>query len=372
MEAAAVRVHAPAKRQIRTVVLAQDRMCLFLVHLEMHDRRLVEPLALDALEGIGRILHRAHRRPPGRSIAEHAPKTQPVMTRFPHVVHSREIALDFRSSRWIHAFAGAAGDRQPGGSRMLRHSSRLHRFTGGLLVSMAWSLSSVHGETLDASDKARLADRVKVEFLHAWNGYKTHAWGFDDLKPLSKSGANWYTESLLMTPVDAFSSMMIMQLSEQAKEAKSLILEKLSFDKAIEVQVFEVNIRLLGGLLSAYQLDGDARFLDLAIDLANRLLPAFDSPTGMPIGSSISRAVRRGIRRTIRPKSARSCSSGVRCPSTPRTPFTMRRRSKRCAPCSKSDRRSTWWEPSSMSNRVPGKTPNLISGQGSIPITSIY
>jgi len=165
---------------------------------------------------------------------------------------------------------------------MLRHRSRLHRFTDGLLVSIAWSLSSVHGETLDASDKARLADRVKGEFLHAWNGYKSHAWGFDDLKPLSKSGANWYAESLLMTPVDAFSSMMIMQLSEQAKEAKNLILEKLSFDKAIEVQVFEVNIRLLGGLLSAYQLDGDARFLVLAIDLANRLLPAFDSPTGMP------------------------------------------------------------------------------------------
>ena len=49
-----------------------------------------------------------------------------------------------------------------------------------------------------------------------------------------------------------------------------------------EVQVFEVTIRLLGGLISAYQMDGDPRFLTLATDLGRRLLPAFGSPTGMP------------------------------------------------------------------------------------------
>jgi mannosidase alpha-like ER degradation enhancer 2 len=48
------------------------------------------------------------------------------------------------------------------------------------------------------------------------------------------------------------------------------------------VQVFEVTIRLLGGLLSAYQMDGDPRFLALARDLGDRLLPAFQSATGMP------------------------------------------------------------------------------------------
>ncbi len=76
--------------------------------------------------------------------------------------------------------------------------------------------------------------------------------------------------------------MVLMGLDEEAKEAKSLILDNLSFDYDMEVQVFEVNIRLLGGLLSAYQLDGDERFLELARDLGDRLLPAFDTPTGMP------------------------------------------------------------------------------------------
>jgi len=131
-------------------------------------------------------------------------------------------------------------------------------------------------------DKEKLVNQVKQEFLHAWNGYKKYAWGHDELLPLSKNYKDWYDESLLLTPMDAFGTMKIMGLDKEANEAKNLILTKLSFDRVISVQVFEVNIRLLGGLLSAYQLDGDKRFLDLAIDLADRLLPAFDSPTGMP------------------------------------------------------------------------------------------
>src|SRR5262249_53574492 len=56
----------------------------------------------------------------------------------------------------------------------------------------------------------------------------------------------------------------------------------LSFDRDEPVQVFEITIRVLGGLLSAYQLTGEPRFLSLATDLGHRLLPAFSSPTGMP------------------------------------------------------------------------------------------
>ena len=57
---------------------------------------------------------------------------------------------------------------------------------------------------------------------------------------------------------------------------------KLSYDFDADVQLFEINIRSLASLLCAYQMDGDVGFLKLAKDLANRLLPAFDSPTGMP------------------------------------------------------------------------------------------
>jgi predicted alpha-1,2-mannosidase len=131
-------------------------------------------------------------------------------------------------------------------------------------------------------NKNEYAEQVKQEFLNSWNAYKKYAWGHDQLKPLSKTYRNWYDESLLMTPVDAFDTILLMGLTEEAKETKELIFKKLSFDKNIFVQNFEITIRLLGGLISAYQLDGDKRFLDLAVDLGNRLLPAFKSKTGMP------------------------------------------------------------------------------------------
>ncbi len=127
-----------------------------------------------------------------------------------------------------------------------------------------------------------LADSVRAEFLHSWNAYKRYAWGHDALKPLSRTPHDWYGVSLCMTPVDAFDTMVLMGLKEEANEAKQLIFDSLTFDRDLEVQSFEITIRLLGGLLSAYQLDGDARFLGLADDLGARLLPVFSSATGMP------------------------------------------------------------------------------------------
>jgi len=127
-----------------------------------------------------------------------------------------------------------------------------------------------------------LADSVKTEFLHAWKSYKQYAWGHDALKPLSKTPHDWYAHSLLMTPVDAFDTMVLMGLEGEAAEAKQIVFDSLRFDHDMEVQAFEITIRLLGGLLSSYELDGDKKFLALATDLGNRLLPVFDSPTGMP------------------------------------------------------------------------------------------
>jgi mannosidase alpha-like ER degradation enhancer 2 len=126
------------------------------------------------------------------------------------------------------------------------------------------------------------AAQVRAAFLHAWQGYRRYAWGHDDLDPLSRKPHDWYGVPLLMTPVDAYDTMLLMGLTDEAAEDKRLVLAHLSFDHDVSVQVFEVTIRLLGGLLSAYEMDGDPRFLALASDLGDRLLPAFRSPTGMP------------------------------------------------------------------------------------------
>lgn len=131
-------------------------------------------------------------------------------------------------------------------------------------------------------DKKRLAAEVKTEFLHAWHGYKKYAWGNDDLKPLSKSFHNWYAQPLLMTPVDSLDSLILLGFKAEADQTRRYITENLSFDKDIYVQNFEITIRLLGGLLSGYQMTKDKKLLALADDLGTRLLPAFDSPTGLP------------------------------------------------------------------------------------------
>jgi mannosidase alpha-like ER degradation enhancer 2 len=131
-------------------------------------------------------------------------------------------------------------------------------------------------------NKIQLASEVRAEFLHAWNGYKKYAWGHDDLKPLSKTYHDWYAEPLLMTPVDALDTMILMGLNVEADRTREYIAKNLTFNKDIDVQNFEITIRLLGGLLSSYQLTGDKRLLDLAEDLGNRLLPVFESPTGLP------------------------------------------------------------------------------------------
>jgi mannosidase alpha-like ER degradation enhancer 2 len=130
--------------------------------------------------------------------------------------------------------------------------------------------------------RTQLANEVKSEFLHAWNGYKKYAWGHDDLKPLSKTYHDWYAQPLLMTPVDSLDTMILMGMKDEADRTREYIVQNLSFDKDIDVQNFEITIRLLGGLLSSYQLTGDKRLLNLAEDLGQRLLPVFNSPTGLP------------------------------------------------------------------------------------------
>ena len=73
------------------------------------------------------------------------------------------------------------------------------------------------------AEAARLAARVKEETRHAWQGYKRYAWGHDALKPLSKTGHDWYAQSLLMTPVDALDTLVLMGLDDEAREARELI-----------------------------------------------------------------------------------------------------------------------------------------------------
>src|SRR5436190_9376347 len=158
-----------------------------------------------------------------------------------------------------------------------RRERRVRR--GILVLLFALAALPASGQTVD---RKQMAERVKTEFKHAWDGYKQFCWGHDDLKPISKTCRDWYGTTILMTPVDSLDSLYLLGFKAEADKTREYIAKNLSFDKDISVQNFEITIRILGGLLSSYEITKDKRLLALADDLGTRLLPVFDSPTGMP------------------------------------------------------------------------------------------
>ncbi|KAK2516792.1 Man1a2 [Columba guinea] len=84
------------------------------------------------------------------------------------------------------------------------------------------------------------------------------------------------------TIVDALDTLYIMGLHDEFREGQEWIDKNLDFSVNSEVSVFEVNIRFIGGLLAAYYLSGQEVFKIKAVQLAGKLLPAFNTPTGIP------------------------------------------------------------------------------------------
>ncbi|XP_063393394.1 endoplasmic reticulum mannosyl-oligosaccharide 1,2-alpha-mannosidase [Cydia fagiglandana] len=121
---------------------------------------------------------------------------------------------------------------------------------------------------------------VVESFRHAWKGYKTHAWGHDNLKPLSGMPYDWF--SLGLTIVDALDTAFIMGLTEEFEEGREWVSKELVFTRNKDVNFFEVTIRVLGGLLANYHYTQDEMFLKKAEDLGDRLMAAFNSPSGIP------------------------------------------------------------------------------------------
>ncbi|KAH7515286.1 hypothetical protein FEM48_Zijuj10G0010700 [Ziziphus jujuba var. spinosa] len=124
-------------------------------------------------------------------------------------------------------------------------------------------------------------EKVKEAMIHAWSSYEKYAWGQDELQPQSKNGVNSFG-GLGATLIDSLDTLYIMGLDDQFQKAKEWVENSLDFDKNYEASVFETTIRVVGGLVSAYDLSGDKVFLDKARDIADRLLPAWDTPSGVP------------------------------------------------------------------------------------------
>jgi len=102
--------------------------------------------------------------------------------------------------------------------------------------------------------------------------------------------------------IDSLDTMMLMNLTTPLVHAREWLSKSLTWDQDQDVNTFETTIRMLGGLLSAHYLSnqfpnmapikdddpgtpGEDLYLEKARDLADRLLAAFETPSGVPYAS---------------------------------------------------------------------------------------
>ena len=130
-----------------------------------------------------------------------------------------------------------------------------------------------------------LAADVRRETRWAWRNYVAKAFGHDQIKPVSGGFEEFFVPDrpVGLTIVEALDTLWLMELDAELAQGVAWVKKHLRFDIDAPFQVFETNIRMLGGLLSAYHCTRDNRLLELAADLGDRLLPAFTrSPSGVP------------------------------------------------------------------------------------------
>ncbi|KAK6148435.1 hypothetical protein DH2020_019347 [Rehmannia glutinosa] len=167
-----------------------------------------------------------------------------------------------------------------------------------LLIIPTLYIEKTSSSSLDpyAAKKKRMSDKVRRMFYHAYDNYMMYAFPHDELKPLTKS----YTDSLselgnlnVSIAVLYLANLAILGNHTEFEKAVLWLSENLTFDVDARINLFECNIRVLGGLVSAHILATDStnrltkgmyrnQLLFLAEELGQRFLPAFDTPTGLP------------------------------------------------------------------------------------------
>ncbi len=133
------------------------------------------------------------------------------------------------------------------------------------------------------TDWTALGADVKAEMLWSWRHYRERAWGRDQIRPISGGEESFFKgHHLGLTLIEALDTLWVMGLDAEFDEGVAWVKASAGYDVDAEVSVFETSIRMVGGLLSAHHACGEPALLAKAKDLADRLLPAFDTPTGLP------------------------------------------------------------------------------------------
>lgn len=172
-----------------------------------------------------------------------------------------------------------------------------------MVLFYGWA-TSVRGFMHDA-ERRHLRQQALDMFYHGYRNYMEHAYPWDELKPLSCAPRRWDKRErgdlddvlggYSLTLIDSLDMLAIAGDREEFKRAVQLVAAHVTVDRDVTVSVFESTIRVVGGLISAHMLaspdflgvltadEYDGELLSIATDLGHRLLPAFDTPTGIPM-----------------------------------------------------------------------------------------
>lgn len=126
-------------------------------------------------------------------------------------------------------------------------------------------------------------DAVRRQFFKCWRSYRSFAWMHDEIRPIS-GGVSDHFGGWAATLIDALDTLYLMGFQEEfASAVKDIEQINFGYTDVDRVNVFETNIRHLGGLLSAFELSRDERLLKKAREVGEMLYHAFDTPNHMPI-----------------------------------------------------------------------------------------
>ncbi|WQF87282.1 Putative glycoside hydrolase family 47, six-hairpin glycosidase-like superfamily [Colletotrichum destructivum] len=153
------------------------------------------------------------------------------------------------------------------------------------LPKIQFDFAADRSDSLKKRDIGLMSSRrheVRKAFIKSWQSYTRYAWGYDELQPLSLRGRNRYN-GWGVTLVDSLDTLWLMGMFDDFNKAVQYV-STIDWNNATESRcnVLETNIRYIGGLLSAYDLSNEQVLLDKAIQLADMLYAAFDTPNRFP------------------------------------------------------------------------------------------
>jgi mannosidase alpha-like ER degradation enhancer 3 len=167
------------------------------------------------------------------------------------------------------------------------------------------SLAADNVNQMTEKERLSLRDEAEDMFFHAYNAYMEVAWPADELMPLSCKGRYRGREvgrgdidealgNFSLTLIDSLDMLVVLGRIDEFEQAVLKVVETVRFDTDVVVSVFETNIRIVGGLVSGHVLAEYVRdrsermswysgqLLNMALDVGTRLLPAFNTTTGLP------------------------------------------------------------------------------------------